>query len=57
VMSLYSMCVVGIGPFGSLAAGAFAGHFGPRLTMALGGVLSLTAGALFGRTLRRDGIA
>jgi predicted MFS family arabinose efflux permease len=57
VMSIYSMCVVGIGPFGSLAAGALAGHFGPRLTMALGGLLSLTAGALFGWSLRGDAIA
>jgi MFS family permease len=57
VMSLYSMCVVGIGPFGSLAAGAFAGRFGPRLTMAAGGVLSLAAGALFGWSLRRDSLA
>jgi MFS family permease len=57
VMSLYSMCVVGIGPFGSLAAGAFAGRFGPRLTMAAGGVLSLVAGSLFGWSLRRDGFA
>lgn len=57
VMSLYSMCVVGIGPFGSLAAGALAGRFGPRLTMAAGGVLSLAAGALFGWSLRRDALA
>jgi MFS family permease len=57
VMSLYSMCVVGIGPFGSLAAGAFAGRFGPRLTMAAGGVLSLVAGALFGWSLRRESLA
>jgi hypothetical protein len=56
-MSLYSVCVVGIGPFGSLAAGAFAGRFGPRLTMAAGGVLSLAAGALFGWSLRRDSLA
>ncbi|HLI85654.1 MAG TPA: MFS transporter [Bryobacteraceae bacterium] len=54
VMSLYSMCVVGIGPFGSLAAGALASNFGPRLTMALGGVVSLVAGTLFGWSLRSD---
>jgi MFS family permease len=53
IMSLYSMCVVGMGPFGSLAAGALAGRFGPRITMAWGGVLSLAAGAAFGWTLRR----
>ena len=53
VMSLYSMCVVGIAPFGSLAAGAIAGRFGARFTMALGGVVSLAAGSLFGWALRR----
>ena len=28
IMALYSMTVVGLGPFGSLAAGALAGRFG-----------------------------
>jgi MFS family permease len=54
IMSLYSMCVVGMGPFGSLAAGAIAGRFGARTTMALGGMLSLAAGTAFGWTLRRE---
>ena len=36
IMALYAMTVVGLGPFGSLAAGALAGRFGPRLTMAAG---------------------
>jgi MFS family permease len=53
IMALYSMCVVGIGPFGSLAAGAIASRFGARPTMALGGLVSLVAGAAFGWTLRR----
>src|SRR6516165_5584416 len=48
IMSLYSMCVVGMGPFGSLGAGALAGRFGARVTMALGGLLSLASGAAFG---------
>ena len=32
IMALYAMTVVGLGPFGSLAAGALAGHFGARAT-------------------------
>lgn len=54
IMALYSMCVVGMAPFGSLAAGAIAGRFGARPTMALGGLVSLAAGAAFGWTLRRE---
>jgi len=54
VMSFYSMCVVGVGPFGSLAAGAIAAHFGARVTMALGGVISLASGAAFGWAIRRE---
>jgi MFS family permease len=53
IMSIYSMCVVGMGPFGSLGAGAIAGRFGARVTMALGGLLSLASGAAFGWALRR----
>jgi MFS family permease len=47
IMALYAMTVVGLGPFGSLAAGALAHHAGPRLTVLLGGVACLTAAALF----------
>jgi MFS family permease len=54
IMSLYSMCVVGMGPFGSLASGAIASHFGARVTMALGGLLSLVSGAAFGWAIRRE---
>jgi MFS family permease len=57
IMALYAMTVVGLGPFGSLAAGALAGHFGPRRTMAAGGVLALTASLIFALSLRRDPIA
>ncbi len=53
IMSLYSMCVVGMGPFGSLGAGAIAGRFGARATMAVGGLLSLASGAAFGWAIRR----
>lgn len=57
IMALYSMTVVGLGPFGSLAAGALAGHFGARDTMASGGVLALAAAAIFAWHLRREPIA
>ena len=47
VMALYSITVVGLGPFGSLAAGALAHHFGARITVIAGGVLYLAAAAMF----------
>jgi predicted MFS family arabinose efflux permease len=47
IMALYSMTVVGIGPFGSIAAGALAGSIGPRMTVLGGGVLALAAAVLF----------
>ncbi len=53
VMALYSMTVVGLGPFGSLAAGALAGKLGPRGTVAVGGVLAVVAATAFGWTVRR----
>ena len=57
IMALYSMTVVGLGPFGSLAAGALAGRFGARATMAAGGALALVASLVFAWHLRRDPIA
>jgi predicted MFS family arabinose efflux permease len=56
-MALYSMTVVGLGPFGSLAAGALAGRFGARATMAAGGALALASSIVFAWSLRRDPIA
>jgi MFS family permease len=47
IMALYSMTVVGISPFGSLAAGALAERFGARLTVLLAGLLCLMAATLF----------
>jgi len=67
-MALYAMTVVGLGPFGSLAAGAlahqldslsggaFAHQFGARAAMALGGLLALGASTVFAATLRRNPI-
>ena len=52
VMSLYAMMAVGMLPIGSLTAGALAGLIGPRLTVALGGLLCFAAGLLFYRTMR-----
>ena len=46
-MALYAMMVVGMGPFGSLAAGALAERFGARLTVLLGGLAALWAAAAF----------
>jgi len=57
IMALYSMTVVGLGPFGSLASGALAGRFGARATMATGGVLALVSSLVFAWHLRRDPIA
>jgi MFS family permease len=57
IMALYSMTVVGLGPFGSLAAGALAGRFGARATMGAGGALALASSLVFAWYLRRDPIA
>ncbi len=57
IMALYAMTVVGLGPFGSLAAGALAGRFGARFTVAMGGLLAMAASAVFAWTLRRNSIA
>ncbi len=56
VMSLYAMTVVGLGPFGSLAAGAIAGRIGARAAVLLGAVLATGTAAAFGWSLRRNGI-
>jgi hypothetical protein len=57
IMALYSMTVVGLGPFGSLAAGAIAGRFGARIAVSLGAVLAMAAAAAFGWSLRRRTLA
>jgi predicted MFS family arabinose efflux permease len=53
IMALYSMTVVGIGPFGSLATGALAGRFGARTTVMCGGILCLIAVCLFRLRVRK----
>jgi len=47
IMALYAMMVVGMGPFGSLAAGALAERLGARIAVLLGGVVALAAAAAF----------
>lgn len=56
-MALYSMSVVGLAPFGSLATGVLAGHLGARATIGLGGLLAMVSAAAFGWTLRRNRVA
>jgi MFS family permease len=51
VMSLYSMAVFGITPFGSLLAGSCADWLGAPITLALGGGACLLNAFVFARTL------
>jgi len=55
VMSFYTMAFFGMAPFGALLGGAAADQFGAPATVAVGGVLTLGAVALFLRA--RPGIA
>jgi hypothetical protein len=48
VMSFYSLSLLGMAPFGSLAAGVVATHIGAPDTVAVGGALCLLAAFLFG---------
>jgi predicted MFS family arabinose efflux permease len=57
IMALYSMTVVGLGPFGSLASGAIAERWGARVAVELGAGLAMSAAALFGWSVRRRAIA
>jgi MFS family permease len=47
VMSLYTMAVMGMAPFGSLMGGALADHIGVPATFLLGGVVCVAGGLLF----------
>ena len=57
IMALYSMTVVGLGPFGSLAAGALASYAGARVTVAIGSCLAAGAAVVFGWSHHRRPIA
>ena len=54
IMALYSMTVVGLGPFGSLAAGGLAHAYGARATVAAGGALALAAALVFRLKILRE---
>ncbi len=47
IMAMYTMTVVGLGPFGSLAAGGIAHRYGPPVTVIAGGVFCLAAAGVF----------
>ncbi len=47
VMSLYTMAVLGMAPFGSLIVGSLAGHVGAGLVVKWGGFAYMTAAILF----------
>lgn len=47
VMSVYSMMIIGVAPFGSLLAGLVADRLGAPATVAIGGVICLAAAGIF----------
>lgn len=53
VMSIFSMMLVGMAPFGSLIAGWLADRIGAPLVVAMGGLLCAAAGLIFARQLPR----
>lgn len=53
VMSLFSMMLVGMAPFGSLLAGWLADRIGAPLVVATGGAFCAAAGVIFARELPR----
>ena len=56
-MAVYSMMFMGMAPFGALFAGTVAQHLGAPRTVAMGGVVCLVGGAIFGwawRSLRPE---
>jgi len=53
VMSVYSMMLIGMAPFGSLLAGTLAHHIGAPRTVALCGCICLVAAAGFATRLSR----
>jgi MFS family permease len=53
IMAFYSMMFMGMAPFGALLAGALAGHIGAPRTVAIGGAVSIVAGATFAFRLPR----
>ncbi len=54
VMSLYSMSVVGMAPFGNLLAGVAADVAGPRATVCGGALLALAAALFWSRRMKQS---
>lgn len=52
VMSLFTMAFIGMGPFGSLSAGALASRFGAPGALALGGLLCVAGSVVFAGRLK-----
>jgi len=50
-MAVYGMMFMGMAPFGALLAGAIAHRLGAPITVALGGVVCIVAGIMFGLRL------
>lgn len=48
VMAVYSMMFMGMAPFGSILSGSLAHGIGAPLTVAMGGMLSIAGGIIFG---------
>jgi MFS family permease len=53
VMSIFSMMLVGMAPFGSLIAGWLADRVGAPLVVGVGGLFCAAAGLVFARQLPR----
>jgi MFS family permease len=51
IMSLYTMAFIGVAPFGSLLAGAFADRIGATITIATGGLVCLIGVLAFARRI------
>lgn len=51
VMSLFSMALMGMAPFGSLAGGSLAARIGAPYTLMIGGVLCILGSWMFGKKL------
>jgi hypothetical protein len=47
VMGVYSMMIMGMGPFGALLAGTVAERFGAPVAVIGGGIVCIIAGVLF----------
>jgi len=51
VMSLFSMAIMGMAPFGSLAGGSLAARIGASYTLIIGGALCILGSFIFAKKL------